>query len=331
MLSIFHKLFVLSLSIFVITSSFSATPVSTIEIPVSREVTAPTPSLLTEALAKVIIRLTGNPQITEQPSVKSLLKDPNSFLENYKQQDMPSRLILEFDQSAIIQALNKANIDTWTEQKPTLLLWWLTTQQGTNSLLDDSQTNANIIQKAAAQQGFPIQLPLADLTEQTLTDKTIFNAAKPDAIFQASIKYNAHAILAVYANQTIDKWQLNWRLWQTSNSQLIAEGRAEGRNLTEASSHLFTSVNPPLAKIYIIPKGEVKKITITIKQINFSRYVQISKLMNSFHGRLLETNGSTARYELTADPLQLQTQLELLHFYPEQTKNQPIDLVFVSH
>lgn len=331
MLSTLSKLLVLTVSMLMMTTSLAATPVATVEVPLNGQSNEQITPLLTTGLTKVMARLTGNPQIAEQAAVLPLLKDPNAFIEHYKQQATPSKLSIAFDQAAITAALNKAGIATWTAQKPVILLWWITNQQTNTTLLDEAQTNTKIIQQAAIEEGLPLRIPLADLTEQALTDKAIFTAVKPDAIFQASAKYNANVILAVAANHTADNWQLNWRLWQANSSQLIAQGQTAASSLTEAAANLLAAINPPLAKIYVVSAGEAKKLTITFKQVNFSSYVQISKLMTSFKGRLLETNGSTVRYELTADPLQLQTQLELINFYPEQTKNQSLELVFVPH
>lgn len=332
MLDVIYKLLVALGSSLLLSTAFAATPISTIHVPITGDQPEQVTPLLAEGLSKVMVRLTGNPQVTQQPAVTDLLKDPNVFLERYTQQEAPASLKIEFDQQAIAQALNKLGIATWTDKRPTIMVWWLTTDQQTSSLLGDSQPTSDVIAQAATQQGFATRLPLADLDEQGLTDKATFNADKPTAIFKASEKYNPNAILAVSATQlAADKWQLSWRLWQANNTALLANGQLEGDTLASVTDHLFAAINPPLAKVYVVKAGETKQLVVTIKNVDFSSYVQINNLMTTFNGRPLENSGSVVRYEVTAAPAQLSAQLELIHLYQQPAdpaSTNPNELVF---
>lgn len=332
MLDVIYKLLVALGSSFLISTAYAATPISTVYVPITGAQPEQATPLLAEGLSKVMVRLSGNPDVTQQPAVTELLKNPDVFLERYNQQDTPASLKIEFDQQAIAQALNKAGIATWTDKRPTIMIWWLSSDPASNSLLGDSQPTSELITQAAAQQGFPARLPLADLDEQGLTDKVTFDADKPTMLFKASEKYNSNVILAVSATQpAVDKWQLSWRLWQANNTALLASGQLEDNTLASVTDDLFAAINPPLAKIYVVKAGETKQLIVTFKNVDFNSYVQINNLMASFNGRPLENSGSVVRYEVTADPAQLSAQLEFIHLYqqpadPASTK--PNELIF---
>lgn len=329
MLAFFRSLFVsivLCFGVFA-SSAFAATALSEVSIAMDSNQPKPIDSLLTEALTTVLVRLTGDPDIVTQPAVAELLKDPQPFLETYKQQAEPARLDVAFDQSAIEQALQKAGVSYWASNRPTLMTWWLVDDEGSEILIGDSQPSADILHSAAAKQGFSIRLPLADLTEQSFADKATFDAEDPQLIKKASDQYTANALLIVHLKHTQDKFQGTWRLWlSNADSKPLEQGSVEAKTEQQLADDLFKAVNPALAKAFVLKAGEPKSLELEIKNVDFDRYVQVDKLMTTFNGRLIETAGSSIRYKVEADPMQLKAQLGLLHIYEDKAaESTPID------
>lgn len=291
--------------------------------------------LLSKGLTTVLTRLTGNPKITEQAAITEILKKPNDFLENYTQQTNPNRLVISFDQTAIEQALNKAGIGYWENRRPIIMTWWLNENNTESNLVGDAQPSAKIITDAANTQGFPLRFPLADLNEQGLANKTNFNTDNPKEILQGSEQYAANAILIVYMQKTDNTYQAIWRLWLSSNeTKPLAQGNVTAPSETQIAEQVFTAINPALANVFIIKTTSTETLEIVIKDVDFSRYVQVNNLMTNFDGKVIETSGSTVRYQVKADPAQIKAQLGLLHFVEEKadsstlTTNQPSTLTF---
>ncbi|MFD1259331.1 DUF2066 domain-containing protein [Entomomonas asaccharolytica] len=306
-----------------------ANPMTTVEVAIDNNEQQIDP-LLSKGLTTVLTRLTGNPKITEQAAITEILKKPNDFLENYTQQTNPARLVISFDQTAIEQALAKADISYWQNRRPTIMTWWLNENNTDSSLVDDAQASAKIISNAANTQGFPLRFPLADLNEQALANKTNFNADNPKEILQASEQYAANAILIVYMQQTDNNYQATWRLWLSANdTKPLTQGNATANSEAKLAEQVFTAINPALANVFIIKTSATETLEILIKDVDFSRYVQVNNLMNSFEGKVIETSGTTILYQVKADPAQIKAQLGLLNFVEEKvdtptaTTNQP--------
>lgn len=295
-----------------------ANPMTKVEVAIDNNEQQIDP-LLSNGLTTVLTRLTGNPKITEQAAITEMLKKPNNFLENYTQQANPNRLVISFDQTAIEQALTKAGISYWENRRPIIMTWWLNENNTDSSLVGDAQPSANIITAAANTQGFPLRFPLADLSEQALANKTNFNTDNPKEVLQGSEQYAANAILIVYMQQTDNNYQATWRLWLSANdAKPLAQGNVTAPSEAQIAEQVFTAINPALANVFIIKTTSTESLEIVIKDVDFSRYVQVNNLMTSFDGKVIETSGSTVRYQVKADPAQIKAQLGLLHFVEEK-------------
>lgn len=298
----------------------AGTPV-TVEIPLNTTTQQAIDPLLSKGLGIVLTRLTGNPKITEQPSVADIINNPNNYLEKYTQQSSPDRLDILFDQSAIETALNKLGIPYWNSLRPSIMTWWINDKEGQANLIDDNQANASVINNAAATQGFSLQFPISDLNTQVLANKTNFTAKNPTDLLETSKQYAANAILISYVVQNENKYQATWQLWLTNNtSHPIATGELEGTSEKELADKLFSLVNNALAKIFLVKAETAEPLDVTIHNVDYARYVQINNLMSSFEGKIIEMKGSTLHYQVKADPTQLRAQLNLLHFYEEKVE-----------
>lgn len=323
MLNLFrHLSFCLLCSTVTIAPYTLAGSINQVSIAINNQKPQTTESLLTKGLTTVLVRLTGNPNITEQKSLEDVLKKPNDYLENYSQQSQPDRLEATFDQQAIKQALDKAGIAYWANRRPIIMTWWLNETNSDNSLVGDSQPSSETITDAANTQNFPLRFPLADLNEQALASKTYFDAKTPKEILEASEQYATNAILVVHSQQTEKGYHATWRLWLADNeSKPLTQGTSDASSEKEIAEQIFAAINPELAKIFVIKDTTAESLEIVVKDVDFGRYVQVNSLMDSFKGKVLETSGSTVRYQVQASPAQIKAQLGLLHFVEEKTDN----------
>lgn len=310
----------------IIPNTFAATPITQVKVAIDNN-QQPVDPLLTKGLATVLIRLTGDPKIAEQPAVVEMLKKPNEFLEQYSQQADPAQLVIAFDQAAIEQALNKANIAYWENRRPVVMLWWLNEANEDSGLVGDAQASTKPIIKAANTQGFPVRFPIADLDEQALANGTNFDAEPPTELLQKSDQYAANAILVVHSKQTENNLQAKWRLWQsTSDVKPLASGTIEGTSQAQLAEQIFAETNPALAEVFVIKATSEEELEVVIKNVDFNRYVQVNNLMANFNGKVLETAGTTIRYRVKASAAQLKAQLGLLHFVEEKAETTTVPL-----
>lgn len=305
----------------VVTQGVMASPVTQVTLPITEQQPAESLDiLLSEGLAKVLVRLTGNPTITSDTNLVELLKNPRDYLESYKQQTEPAELVMAFDKTQIENQLALLGVPSWGAIEPTITTWWLMDSSQYVGLVADSQAQAKTIEQSASEQGFLARLPLADLDEQALADKSVFTEVSADALRKASVKYASNAILAVDAVEQPQKWVLQWRLWSSAfDAEPIAKGQVEASDLTKASQQLFAEVNPALAKIYLVKAQNPQQLDVVVKNIDFNGYVQVSKVMALFDGKLIETSGSVVHYQVVADPKQLKAQMSLINLQEESS------------
>lgn len=314
---------VLSLTI---ANTFAATPISQVKVAIDGNQQQIDP-LLSKGLATVLIRLTGDPKVTEQQAVVDMLSKPNEFLEQYQQQSDPAQLAIAFNQAAIEQTLNNANIAYWENRRPIIMVWWLNKTTEDSGLVGDAQPTTKAITEAANTQGFPVRFPIADLDEQALANETSFDAEPPSELLKKSEQYTANAILVVNTTQTADNYQAKWRLWQsTSDVKPLARGTIEATSQAQLAEQIFTETNPALAKVFVIKATAEEELEVVIKNVDFNRYVQVNNLMANFNGKVLETSGTTIRYRVKASAKQLKAQLGLLHFVEEKAETTTVPL-----
>lgn len=316
MLNLLKKLIISSCLITSISPVFASVPLTTVELPIANQEEQQISPLLSQGLTTVVTRLTGNPKIAEQKAVADILNQSNDYIENYSQQANPDRLVMSFDQRSIESALSKANIGYWSSRRPLIMTWWLNETKDSTSLIGDGQPSTKIITSAAETQGFPLIFPLADLNEQALVKKENFTANPPTALLQGSKQYMPNAILIVYMLQKDNDYQANWQLWLSNDeTKPLASAQVKGTSQQQIANQIFSDINPVLANVFIV-KGNntTENLDIVINGLDFSRYVEVNNLMNSFDGKVVETTGSTVHYQIKANPAQIEAQLNLLHF-----------------
>ena len=128
------------------------------------------------ALQEVLVRVTGQPDVLNRDSVRSMLDSPERFVQQYRYYTLPEstppRLMLRvsFDGGSIQQALRQQGVAYWGKtERPEILLWLAVEDRGTRYIVSaqDNSDAARELQEAARQRGIPLLLPLMDLEDQS--------------------------------------------------------------------------------------------------------------------------------------------------------------------
>ncbi|MBO3276481.1 DUF2066 domain-containing protein [Pseudomonas schmalbachii] len=264
---------------------------------------------LTRALQTLVLRLTGDQKALQHPALASYFQDPQQLISQYGFEDgPPMALVVDFDPNATNAALRRAGLPVWGASRPTVLAWWLNQSSAGNSLVGDNQESATPLNRAAQRRGVPLRLPLADLGEQALTPESL---AAPDALRGASERYGADAILAVDAKQDdAGKWQAQWRLWMGDSSE---QGQAQGDDANALADSVMQAVSGRLASRFVAAPGAATAMTLQVDGANLARYAELQRLLEPLGARLVQVQGNSLEYRLSASPDQLRAQLELAH------------------
>jgi hypothetical protein len=126
-----------------------------------------------------------------------------------------------FDKSRIDQLLQTAGLPQWSAARP-LTMVWLAVEQGNQRILvgaGDRGLVKELLTKAAQRRGLPLRLPLLDATDQARVQAGDAWSDFHDSIIQASLRYEAQAVLVGRLGQSGGRWQVRWTLYQGGASQ----------------------------------------------------------------------------------------------------------------
>lgn len=172
------------------------------EVEVADEGSAARNAALSEMLAGVLVRATGNAAIAGQAGAREVIAAAPSLVEQYRYRAVERdgavvRLLwARFDRAAVERMLRERGIAVWN-QRPRVLLWLATEQGAQRRLLrlDEVPDARAAVLATAGERGMPLQLPLLDLEDQAqLTPADLWSDYQA-AIRRASERYPHDQVL----------------------------------------------------------------------------------------------------------------------------------------
>ncbi|WP_440904123.1 DUF2066 domain-containing protein [Catenovulum sp. SX2] len=160
-----------------------------------------------EALAQVLIRVTGNQAVLSQPNIRRALKQPTEYLIQYSFVEEEQQLYLQanFNEKLINQLVKDAGINLWGARRP-LTLWWIALEEdGTRRIVADSDKQVTqAIKQQTKLRGVPSLMPIMDIEDQMNVSITDVWGRFAQALEAANERYQPEAsvIARVYRQST---------------------------------------------------------------------------------------------------------------------------------
>ncbi len=182
---------------------------------------------LSDLLAKVLVRVSGNPAVGGLPGTRQVLAAAPSLVQQYRYRtaDEAGQVVrylwARFDQTAVERMMREHELPVWV-QRPGVLVWVATERDAQRELLNFDnlpEARAAMLDRAR-QRGMPLQLPLMDLQDQSqLTPADVWSDYRA-AIAQASARYPHDLVLAGRLRARGDgKWSGEWSLIGDGSAQ----------------------------------------------------------------------------------------------------------------
>ncbi len=178
-------------------------------VPVESRSNADKNTALKAAMAKVIVKNTGDASVLQNPVIAAQVKNPNGFLVQFGYEDKEGQLYLkgQFDERRIIQLLRQAQVPVWGKQRP-LVLVWLSFQDENmqRNLLSDAseQELRKLFEQDATDQGVPLLFPVMDLDDMMQVSEADVRGNFPEAVSSASGRYQADYFALANIQQQAD-------------------------------------------------------------------------------------------------------------------------------
>ncbi len=158
-----------------------------------------------EALAQVVVRVTGDRASVREPGVVELLARPDGYVQQFRPGATGDTLWVSFDGQAVTNALRAAGQPVWGEERPSTLLWLAIDQgSGRRGVLgaDPDQDDAVMaalrqrVEETATARGLPLVLPLLDAQDRGALSFADLWGGFDEDIESASRRYGTDAVLA---------------------------------------------------------------------------------------------------------------------------------------
>ncbi len=187
-----------------------------------------------DALERVLIRVTGQRTIEQGDGAHELLGVARNYVQQYRFLDDGS-LWVRFDEEAVNAALAARGVGLWGAQRPETLMWLaLDNGRGERAMLgaEDVGDIPDLLREHAALRGLPLLLPLNDSVDmQTLTFADVW-AGFDEKVVEASERYGANAILVGRAElEQNRRWRVRWTLLMGATQAQAIGGLESGIDL----------------------------------------------------------------------------------------------------
>ena len=295
------------------------------QVPVTDRSSKALASAARDALAQVLVKVSGSEDALRNPVVREALPGARGHVQQYsfvRGEGPESGLFakFEFEASYITGLVGRAGLPLWTANRPLVLVWAAVERDGVRQLvsLDTTPQVASELLEEFGRRGVPAQLPLFDLADASaIAVDDVWNL-DGSAVVAASARYDVDDILfgRVVALST-GEWAGDWsyvnqrdrldRTSQVPESQLFAR---DGANLVAES----------MAARYAVASsgGGESLVPMTVTGVgDFADYAAIVAWLEGLelidHANVQRISGDYMELGLVtqADPAQLASIIEL--------------------
>ncbi len=297
-----------------------------VEIPVTSRESTERIQAFRQALASVLIRITGNNAIATKREVASLFKNPDRYVQQYRyvvtgEDVSPLLLLVSFEGEALERDLTKVGQPIWGKERPAVLLWLAVQERRSRYLLGEGhsdQQSMESIQMTAEQRGVPLMFPLLDLQDRNQVSVADIIGEFDDRIRQASGRYSPDTIVIARATALNDGfWRAHWRMYFGDQStEWISQGTQITDALVEGVNQLATELSNRLAVNFGALRDS--SVILTVDGVDtledYARlYAYLASLspVSSFRPYRIESSQMSYWLQLRGDPLALERLIEL--------------------
>ncbi|MDF1655413.1 MAG: DUF2066 domain-containing protein [Coxiellaceae bacterium] len=178
---------------------------------------------LMDALAQVLVKVSGNTAVMTLPQVQNELPHINEVVSAYSYQTNdsnengipPLQLKVAFNERAIKRLLRSAGQSVWNSDRPATLVWLDVQNSKSDAMVSAGEASEQPVAQAlvrdATARGLSVIFPMMDLADQnyfsTGTTDQLLNVGQVQA---ASKRYSVSSILSGKVKEIGGQWQADW-------------------------------------------------------------------------------------------------------------------------
>lgn len=176
---------------------------------------------LPQALAQVLVKLSGSTDAPLHPGVREQLDAAAGLLQHYRyrsdvvvvdgQPEQRAVLVARFERNKVDALLGGAGIAFWPGPRPPLMLWLGIDDGRGPRLVSEAQAQAvAALSNRAAAEGVGLIFPLLDLEDQAAVDAQAVWGENVAAIMAGSARYSSQSVLSGRLERAGSGWRVSW-------------------------------------------------------------------------------------------------------------------------
>ena len=190
------------------------------------------------ALIQVLVKLTGDSNIKSNENISALINSAERYVQQFRYQqakledeqlEPATELWVQFDETAVNQALREYSLPVWGKERPSVLVWLAQEKNNIRNLisLDDELGYLKSIAESAETRGISLLFPLFDLEDTSAMSVSDLWAGFSEPVLNASARYQADIVLTGRLTQALPTlWEINWTTY-TDDEVSIWSNQAE--------------------------------------------------------------------------------------------------------
>ena len=278
-----------------------------------------------EALAQVLVKVSGNAAVLENPDIKEGLRDARGKVQQYayrqdESSDSGLAVRFEFDGGLVKDLVTSAGEPLWTANRPPVLVWLAIDDDDGATLVsrDTAAQQTEALLAAFGRRGVPVRLPLLDLQDTAALSAADIQALDRGKLREASARYAVEHIVAARINvlssgEHVGEWSY---LFDDEHLNRPVRG-------ADFDAHLRAGVDAvamAMASYYAVASidGEGAGITMSVAGVeSYADYAAVLAWLESLEmvdkAKLERVNGARLdlRLDSRAEPAQIPAIIEL--------------------
>jgi len=195
-----------------------------------------------QALADVLVKVSGSRQLLRNPGVVTALGQSRSHVQQYayvrgKSPGAELSVRVEFDGAFITDLVRQAGAPLWTANRPVVLAWVVVEDEAGKHFVnwDSAPEQAQLLADEFSRRGVPVQLPVFDLVDMAAVSTEDAWRLDANVLLAASARYDVQNVVAgrlasLSSGKSLGDWSYFYQGDRVNRSVTVPDLQAFLRN-----------------------------------------------------------------------------------------------------